>query len=268
MCEVLGVSRSGYYRWFSLREELTEKQNRLNSAVLGSWTDSYKLYGSRRIARDIRSEKNISLSKDTISSIMKHLDIVSFYQRKKFRKAYKRGEITEYPQNLLNREFNPEAVNQVWGSDTTFIRSKEGWLHLCVVIDLFSRKVIGWSLDKRNNSELVKSALREALFRRGYPKGVIFHSDRGSEYSSYFIQKILKDNHFIVSMSRKGNCWDNAVVESFFKTLKTELINRINSRKLDLIEVKKECFDYIEGFYNTRRIHSALDNKSPQEYEK
>ena len=97
---------------------------------------------------------------------------------------------------------------------------------------------------------------------------MIFHSDRGSEYSSYLIQKILKDNHFIVSMSRTGNCWDNAPVESFFKTLKTELIKRINSRRLDLVEIKKECFDYIEGFYNTRRIHSALDNKNPEEYEK
>ena len=268
MCEVLGVSRSGYYRWLPLREELVEKWNKLNNVVLESWTDSYKLYGSRRIAKDIRSERDIFLSKDTISSIMKHLDIVSLYRRKRFRKVYKRGEITRYPQNLLNREFNPVAVNEVWGSDTTFIRSKEGWLHLCVVIDLFSRKVVGWSLDKRNNSELVVSALREALFRRGYPRGVIFHSDRGSEYSSYVIQKMMKDNHFIVSMSRKGNCWDNAVVESFFKTLKTELINRIDARRLGLIEIKKECFDYIEGFYNTRRIHSALDNKSPEEYEK
>lgn len=123
-------------------------------------------------------------------------------------------------------------------------------------------------MGKRNNSELVGLALKEALFRRGCPRGVIFHSDRGSEYSSYLVQRLLKDNYFIVSMSRKGNCWDNAVVESFFKTLKMELINRIDTRRLDLMEIKKECFDYIEGFYNTRRIHSVLDNKSPEEYEK
>ena len=158
--------------------------------------------------------------------------------------------------------------NQAWGSDTTFIQSKEGWLHLCVIIDFFSRKVIGWSLDKRNNSELVKSALNEALFKRAYPKGVIFHSDRGSEYSSYLIQRILKENQFIVSMSRTGNCWDNAVVESFFKTLKTELVNRINTKRLGLEDIQKKCFDYIEGFYNIRRIHSFLDSKSPEEYEK
>ena len=113
MCEVLQVSRSGYYRWLSLREKLTEKQNELNSAVLGSWTDSYKLYGSRRIVKDIRSEKNILLSKNTVSSIMRCLEIASSYQRKKFRKPYKRGEITEYPHNVLNREFKPEVANQV-----------------------------------------------------------------------------------------------------------------------------------------------------------
>ena len=268
MCEVLQVSRSGYYCFLPLREEIVEKQNRLNGAVLESWADSHKMYGSRRIAKDVKDKREIFLSKNTVSSIMRRLHIVSFYQRKKFRKAYKRGEITDYPLNILDRKFDPKVPNKVWGSDTTFIRSKEGWLHLCVIIDFFSRRVIGWSLDRRNNSELVSSALREALFRRGYPRGVIFHSDRGSEYSSYVIQRMLRENDFIISMSRKGNCWDNAVVESFFKTLKTELINRINSRRLGLVEIKKECFDYIEGFYNTRRLHSALDNKSPVEYEK
>ena len=268
MCEVLQVSRSGYYRFLPLRAGLIEKRNRLSGVVLESWTDSHKLYGCRRIAKDVKSESDIALSKNTVSSIMSHLRIASSYQRRRFRKPYKRGEVTLYPDNILNREFNPGAVNRVWGSDTTFIRSREGWLHLCAVLDLFSRKVIGWSLDKRNNSELVGSALKEALFRRGYPKGVIFHSDRGSEYSSYFIQRLLRENDFTVSMSRKGNCWDNAVVESFFKTLKSELINRIGSRRLGLIEIKKECFNYIEGFYNTKRIHSALDNKSPEDYEK
>lgn len=268
MCEVLQVSRSGYYQWLPLRQRLIEKHNRLSSVVLESWADSHKLYGSRRIVKDVRDEKDISVSKSTVSSIMKHLRISSFYQRKKFRKPYDRGEITVYPQNVLNREFRPGALNEAWGSDTTFIRSKEGWLHLCVVIDFYNKEVIGWSLDKKNNSELVRSALREALFRRSYPKGVIFHSDRGSEYSSYLIQRMLRENDFISSMSRRGNCWDNAVVESFFKTLKAELINNINSRRLSLREIRKECFDYIEGFYNTRRIHSALDNQSPKEYKK
>ena len=249
MCEVLQVSRSGYYSWFNIKSNLEEEKSFKSVAVFESWIDSYKLYGCRRIAMEIRSDKQILISKNTVSSIMKRLHICSFYQRKKFRKPYSRGEITAYPQNVLNREFSPSGPNQAWGSDTTFIRSKEGWLHLCVIIDFFSRKVIGWSLDKKNNSELVKSALNEALFKRAYPKGVIFHSDRGSEYSSYLIQRILKENQFIVSMSRKGNCWDNAVVESLFKTLKTELINRINTKRLDLEDIKKKCFDLLDPHF-------------------
>ena len=204
MCEILGVSRSGYYRWFSLRESLKEKQSKLNRVILESWLDSHKLYGSRRIMKDVNSKRGIALSKATVSSIMKRLRIASCYQRKRFRKPYKRGEIAVYPSNIVNREFSPEVPNQIWGSDTTFIRSKEGWLHLCVVMDLFSRKVIGWSLEKRNDSELVRSALKEAFFRRGYPKRVVFHSDRGSEYSSYLVQRMLKENECIISMSRKG----------------------------------------------------------------
>lgn len=267
MCEILQVSRSGYYAWLPLKEKLTEKQNKLNSSVLESWIDSYKLYGCRRIAQDIRNERGICISKNTVSSIMKSLHIASLYQNKKFRKPYKRGEIAFYPSNILNREFHSNSLNEVWVSDTTFIRSKEGWLHLCAIMDLFSRKIVGWSIGRKNTSKLVKAALKEALLSRAYPKGVIFHSDRGSEYSSYLIQKELRKNDFVLSMSRRGNCWDNAPVESFFKTLKAELINKINSGRLSLDEIRKYCFNYIEGFYNTRRIHSALDNKSPQEYE-
>ena len=267
MCQVLRVSRSGYYGWFSLRQSLEDRRSYLGGAILESWLDSYKLYGSRRIVKDLRVQRDICISRKTVLSQMRSLGICSSYQRKKFRKAYKTGEIVEYPRNILNRKFKPKAANEVWGSDTTFIRSNQGWLHLCVVMDLFSRKIVGWSLDKSNNSELVESALKEAVFRRGYPTGVVFHSDRGSEYSSYLVQRMLKDNGFVLSMSRTGNCWDNAPLESFFKTLKTELINRIDSRRLNLEEIRKQCFNYIEGFYNTRRIHSALDNKSPQRYE-
>lgn len=198
---------------------------------------------------------------------MKDLGIASSYHKKKYRKPYQRSDSVSYPDNILDRQFQPEGTDQVWASDTTYIRSREGWLYLCVVMDLYSRQVIGWSLGKKNNSELVQTALREALFKRNYPRGVMFHSDRGSEYSSYLIQNMLKKNHFTVSMSRTGNCWDNAVVESFFKTLKSELINGIDSKRLKYVEVKKECFNYIESFYNRRRIHSTLDDKSPQEYE-
>ena len=136
-----------------------------------------------------------------------------------------------------------------------------------MVIDFFSRKVVGWALERKNSADLVCSALTDALDKRSYPRGVIFHSDRGSEYSNLRVQRMLRGHRLVPSMSRKGNCWDNAPVESFFKTLKSELTRKINSKRLDLLELKRECFDYIEGFYNTRRIHSSLDNKSPEKYE-
>lgn len=267
MCEILQVSKSGYYRWLPLRQSLKARQGLLNRAVLESWTDSHKLYGSRRIMKDIRSERGMCVSRKTVSSAMKGLSAKSLYQKKKFRKPYKRSELSSYPSNILNRRFKPQRANQAWGSDTTFIRSREGWVHLCVVIDFFSRKVVGWAIGKKNNADLVRAALTDALSKRGYPRRVIFHSDRGSEYSNLCIQSILRGNQFVSSMSRKGNCWDNAPVESFFKTLKSELTRKINSKRLDLFEIKRECFNYIEGFYNTRRIHSALDNKSPESYE-
>lgn len=267
MCRVLQVSRSGYYAWLPLSKSLEDKRKSLSQAILESWVESYKLYGSRRIVKDLRQERSICVSRKRVLFQMRCLGIRSAYQSKKFRKCYRSGGRTSYPGNVLDREFNPSQPNQVWGSDTTFIMSRGGWLHLCVIMDLFSRKVVGWSLGRRNSAELVREALEEALYKRGYPQGVIFHSDRGSEYSSYLVQKKLRDNQFISSMSRRGNCWDNAPIESFFKTLKVELIKQIESRRLNLEEIRKECFKYIEGFYNTRRIHSALDNKSPERYE-
>ena len=230
--------------------------------------DSYKLYGSRRIVKDLRRTRGICVSRKRVLFQMRDLGIGSVYQRrKKFRKCYTKREGTLYPDNVLNREFTPQGPNQIWGSDTAFIRSREGWVHLCVVMDLFSRRVIGWSIGMNNSAELVEEALREVLYKRDCVKGMMFHSDRGSEYSADLVQKMLKNKGFISSMSRKGNCWDNAVVESFFKTLKVELIHRIETRRLSLEEIRKRCFEYIEGFYNTRRIHSTLDGQSPEGYE-
>ena len=267
MCDVLQVSRSGYYTWLPSRDRLKKTHNQLKGAVLASWLDSGRVYGSRRVVKDLKEERGIFVSKSTVQPVMKVLGIRSSYQQKKFRKAYQRGEIASYPANALKRDFKLENPNQVWASDTTFIKSCKGWVYLCVIMDLFSKFIVGWSVGDKNNSDLVEEALQLALYSRGYPKGVLFHSDRGSEYSSYQIYKGLQQYHLTASMSRKGNCWDNAPVESFFKTLKVELINKINSKRLNLEEIKKECFNYIEGFYNTKRIHSSLDNKSPQMYE-
>ena len=267
MCKVLQVSRSGYYAWLPHRQRLRENQNRLKKAVLSSWVDSRRVYGSRRIVMDLKEKEGLCVSRNQVQPVMRDLGLSSSYQKKRFRRADRKDEKVIYPSNILNRRFQPGGPDKVWGSDVTFLKSFEGWVYLCVVMDLFSKTIIGWSIGKKHDSELVHKALSSALNRRSYPKEVLFHSDRGSKYSSFRIQSFLKRHGLLVSMSRTGNCWDNAPLESFFKTLKVELINRIHSEKLDLEEIKKECFNYIEGFYNTRRIHSSLDNKSPLIYE-
>ena len=267
ICEVLQVSRSGYYAWLPHRQRLKDSHNRLKKAVFGSWIDSKRVYGSRRIVRDLKEKEGLCVSRTQVQPVMRDLSLSSSYQKKRFRRVKMKDEGVVYPSNILNRQFQPTEPDKVYGSDVTFLKSREGWVYLCVVMDLFSKMIIGWSMGRKHDSKLVQKALNSALNRRSYPKGVLFHSDRGSEYSSFQIQSFLKHHGLLVSMSRTGNCWDNAPLESFFKTLKVELINGIHSRKLDLEEIKKECFNYIEGFYNTRRIHSSLDNKSPLIYE-
>lgn len=167
--------------------------------------------------------------------------------------------------NLLNRDFTTTTINQKWSGDITYIRTDEGWLYLAVIIDLHSRAVIGWAMNKRMTKELVCNALMMALFRRGFPKNVIMHTDRGSQYASNSYRKLLACHHLIGSMSRKGNCWDNAIAESFFHTLKVELINdqRFESRE----KAKLSIFEYIESYYNRKRRHSSIDYMTPLELE-
>ena len=166
--------------------------------------------------------------------------------------------------NLLNRNFNPPAPNVAWASDLTYVGTAEGWLYLCVILDLYNRRVIGWSMSQRMGSDIVVQALFMALLRTGNPKGVLFHSDRSVQYASKKFRRILRRYEFVQSMSRKGNCWDNAVVESFFSTLKSELIQgyRYPTRQ----EAKEEIFEYIEVFYNRERSHSYLDYETPAIY--
>jgi transposase InsO family protein len=167
--------------------------------------------------------------------------------------------------NLLNRDFSPEAPNQVYAGDITYIWTTEGWLYLAVVIDLFSRSVVGWAMDKRMTRQLVMDALTMAVQRRRPPPGVIFHSDRGSQYASSGFQKLLVKYGMICSMSRKGNCWDNAPVESFFGSLKQELV--FHQKYPTRFHARQSIFDYIERFYNRRRLHSTLGYESPADYE-
>jgi len=167
--------------------------------------------------------------------------------------------------NILNRDWGTTDINQKWVSDITYIRTLQGWLYLAVIIDLHSRKVIGYAMSKRINKALVCDALMMALWRRGFPKGVILHSDRGSQYCSKRYQKLIKTHELICSMSRKGNCWDNAIAESFFKTLKVELVYQTRYATRD--EARESLFEYIETYYNRIRRHSALDYATPFEVE-
>lgn len=167
--------------------------------------------------------------------------------------------------NILNREFSPSVINRVWVSDVTYIPTREGWLFLAVVLDLFSRKIVGWSMGERLTSKLAQQALLNALEQRSIGKGVLLHSDRGKEYYAHEFQSLLKSHDMVSSMSRKGNCYDNAVVESFFHSLKVELVHHSDYRSRN--EARASLFDYIEVFYNRRRKHSYLEYLSPVEFE-
>lgn len=168
-------------------------------------------------------------------------------------------------ENVLNRDFSTTAINQKWCGDITYVRTIEGWMYLAVIIDLHSRAVIGWSMDKTMKQELVCNALLMALYRRKFPVGVIIHSDRGSQYCSNKYRKLIEKNGLIGSMSRKGNCWDNAISESFFHTLKVELVHQCTYSTREL--ARKSIFKYIEEYYNRKRMHSAIDYRTPIEVE-
>jgi len=191
---------------------------------------------------------------------------VSAKQKKKFKVTTDSKHNLPVAPNLLNREFEVATPDQVYVSDITYIWTSEGWLYLAIVLDLFSRQVVGWSLNSRMSRKLVMDALQMAIWRRRPASGLLFHSDRGSQYCSADFQKMLKQHKMISSMSRKGNCWDNAVAESFFGSLKTERVFFSNYTTRD--EARKDIVDYIEMFYNSRRRHSYLGYVSPKEFEK
>ena len=264
MCNVLEVSRSGYYDWLHSKPGKMELSNRkLDLKIKAVYLQHHKRYGAPRITIALRSQ-NEQCSQGRVARRMKFMDIKAIAKRK-FKVTTDSEHTKPVFNNILNRDFNTTAINQKWASDITYISTDEGWMHLAVVIDLHSRSVIGWSMDKRMKKNLVCNALRMALFKRKFPKGVIVHSDRGSQYCSNQYRKIIKDCKLIGSMSRKGNCWDNAIAESFFHTLKVELIheNRYKMRE----NARQSIFQYIEGYYNQKRLHSSIDYKTPFEVE-
>jgi transposase InsO family protein len=258
------VSRSGYYSWCS--RDISARQQeyeRLIPLVKESHRQSRRTYGARRIADDLTALGE-PCGRTKAGSLMK-LAGVSAKQSRKFKVTTDSKHNLPVAPNLLDRQFEVKESDSVYVSDITYIWTAEGWLYLAIILDLFSRRVVGWSLQKRMTKKLVMDALRMAIWRRRPGAGLIFHSDRGSQYCSLDFQGLLKRNKMFSSMSRKGDCWDNAVAESFFGTLKTEQVffSEYKTRE----EARRDLVDYIEMFYNSRRRHSYLGNMSPKDFE-
>ena len=266
LCDVMQVSRSGYYAWRN-REESPRQQEykRLIPVVQEAHKISKQTYGARRIAAEVEAVGGVSCGKTKAKTLMK-LAKVSAKQKKKFKVTTNSKHSLPVAPNLLNRQFKVDEPDKVYVADLTYIWTQDGWYYLAVVIDIFSRQVIGWSLNSRMTKQLVMDALRMAYWRRKPGAGVLFHSDRGSQYCSTDFQKMLSSYKMISSMSRKGDCWDNSVAESFFGKLKTERVFFSNYRTRN--EARQDIVDYIEMFYNSRRRHSYLGYVSPRQFEK
>lgn len=264
MCKMLEVSKSGYHKYVNRK---MSKRRRENLRILEQIKRIYKLsrgcYGSRRIRAELRAI-GIICNRKRISRLMLENGLEA-KQRRRYKVTTHSKHNKPVAANLVNRNFNTEASNKVWASDITYIRTKEGWLYLAVILDLYSRIIVGWSLSRFLTSTLVSKALQQALITRRVEEGLIFHSDRGSQYASKAVVGILEGHGCRQSMSGKGNCYDNAVVESFFHTLKTELVHFKNFSTRD--EARYSIFDYIEIFYNRQRRHSALNYLSPVDFE-
>jgi len=264
MCRVLKVSTSGYYDSIK-RSSCTGQVRRrtIAQAVAVSYFESKRIYGYRKVHEDLL-EENITCCQETVRRIMRKIGLYSRIKRK-FVVTTDSNHTFKIAKNLLGRDFTSKAPNHKWVADITYIPTKMGWLYLAVVMDLFSRRIVGWAMSENIDSKLVQSAMKMALLHRRPDKGLLHHSDRGIQYASDGFQELLEDNDVVCSMSRKGNCWDNACVESFFGSLKSEWV------KGKIYETFKDgendIFKYIEVFYNRKRRHASLGYVSPVVYE-
>lgn len=264
MAMVLNVSRSGYYKWLNRSSSERKQENEeLIEQIKGVQKHARYSYGSPRVTQALH-RKGYQVGENRIAALMRAHGL-GRRVKKRFRSTTDSENSLPIVENLLNREFSASRPNRVWVSDLTFISTAEGWMYLCVVIDLYSRKVVGWAMGTRMKAALVLQALMMAVVRRQPPEGLLFHSDRGSQYCSRIFRNRLEKYQMKQSMSRKGNCWDNAPAESFFKTLKSELIGHGAFRSRE--EARRAVFEYIEVFYNRQRLHSTLGYVSPVEFE-
>ena len=265
MAKVLDVSKSGYYAWLSRPECARKKaRRRLDVLVKAAFETSQGRYGSRKIGR-VLAAQGLVYSRARVADSMRRQGLRSKVRKKFVVTTDTKHDLKASP-NLLNRQFEAEYPNQVWVSDITYLRSRSGWLYLAVFIDLFSRRVVGWCISPSLSHQTVLEALSRAVWQRRPPPGLMIHSDRGVQYCCDGFREVIHTHQFVQSMSRKANCWDNAVAESFFRTLKTEWLYHIEL--IDQEHAQRELFAYIEMFYNHQRLHATLDYVAPDAFER
>jgi putative transposase len=264
LCSVLSVSRSAYYAWTkAIESHKAQRDKELKTVITAAFTQNRAVYGTHRLKKVLEKQGD-STSRRRIGRIMQEAQLVCKTKRR-FKATTNSTHNLPIASNQLARQFNVKQPNQAYVGDITYIPTGEGWLYLAVVINLYSRQVVGWSMAEHMKTKLVNDALIMAIWKRKPKKSLLWHTDRGSQYASDSHRKLLKQHSIQQSMSRKGNCWDNAVSESFFHSLKTECVNHENYTTREA--AKKSIFDYIEVFYNRQRLHSSNGYLSPVAFE-
>jgi putative transposase len=265
ICGTLGVSRSGFYAWLTRPpSNRARRDEALSAEIRNSFLDSDRTYGARRVWHDVLAA-GLSCGLHAVERLMRLNGLKARPRRRRLPIDTGVRPVTELPTNILDRQFAAPAPNRKWVADFTYIWTAEGWLYVAVVLDLYSRRIVGWSMSATMTAELVTDALVMAIWRRGKPRELLHHSDRGSQYTSEQCQRLMTEHGVTCSLSRSGNVWDNAAMESFFSSLKTERTARKIYRLRD--QARADVFDYIERFYNPRRRHSTLGYVSPVAYE-
>lgn len=263
LCKVMNVCRSYYYEAIKNKQkQADENLEKIKKQLKVLFDKNKQVYGSRRLMKAMRDE-GVKIGRYRVRKLMKLMEI-SVKQKLRYKNTTDSDHDLAVCDNLLARNFQPEKPNQVWTTDITYIWTMQGWVYLAIVVDLFSRKIIGWSVQDNMRTSLCKDALQIAWWRRKPPNGVMHHSDRGSQYASHEYRQLLTDYDMVQSMSRKGNCWDNSPTERVFRTLKSEWLNRFSFKTRD--EAKAAVWDYI-SYYNVDRIHSTLGYVSPAQFE-
>ena len=264
LCAMLKINRSSFYAWKKRKPSEREKTNQaLIDHIRRIHKMSRKAYGSPRVYAQLKKQ-GFTCNRKRIAKLMRQDGLKG---QRKYHKVITTNSKHGFPiaPNYLNRDFQAKNPNEKWVADITYVHTEEGWLYVACVLDLFSRKIVGLAMSSKIDATLVEDALRMALYQRQPDKGLLHHSDRGVQYASYKIQNILTDNHIQVSMSGKGNCYDNAVMESFWGTIKNEWVH--HQKYQTRSQARTDIFSYIEGFYNTVRLHSTLGYVSPNEFE-